>query len=256
MNMHGSELSYHFDSPVMDNHDGVIVIIHGALGNSETTADLSKHLVESLHNYAVLRVDLPGHGESPGMPLESVEDMAKVITAFVNALKETYGENVILVGHSMGGSVVLQSVADGLKVRKAAILMSAPEWGSMEPMFGIEKEQIVPAFYGMMQLEFAGLPNEDELVARISSMAASPEAGLADIKALSQFNILPKVYKLAVPLLIVASDNDGTATPESIEALASRLPDYDSYVVEGGTHTSVIARAAEVAGAVFRFVIK
>lgn len=255
VNINGHVISYYDISSCRTVHPkGAYIVIHGALGNSETTVDFAVFLAERVQEHAVLLVDLPGHGNSKGEPLTTIKEIARVITDFVRTVQDSHKyEEVYLVGHSMGGSVVLQMLADGFNAQKAAILMSSPEWSSMEAMFGIQEEQISDAFIQMMTYEFDQLRDREQYIARIPHMAADSKASIADIQALSTFNILPEVDQIKAPLLIVASEHDETASIESIEALASKLTDYGSHIVMGGTHTSVISHAEEVADVVAKF---
>ena len=51
-----------------------VVFIHGGEQDHSVWALQSRYLAH--HGYAVLAVDLPGHGRSGGAPLASIEDMA------------------------------------------------------------------------------------------------------------------------------------------------------------------------------------
>ncbi|WP_338709195.1 alpha/beta hydrolase [Paenibacillus amylolyticus] len=255
VHIHGREISYYDVSTCVENPVGAYVVIHGALGNSETTVDFATSLATKVQDHAVVLVDLPGHGNSPGEALTTIKEIAGVVTNFVQTLQESnnYGDTVYLVGHSMGGSVVLQMLVDGFNASKAAILMSSPEWSSMASMNGIPEDQIQDVFEQMMTFEFEHLSDRDQYISRIPYMSAGPKAAIADLKALSTFNILPEAAKIKAPLLIVASEYDDTASLESVEALASKLTNYGSHIVMGGTHTAVIGHAEEVADVVARF---
>jgi len=75
------------------------------------------------HGSNVLAVDLPGHGRSGGAPLTSIEAMADWLTRVMDAAGV---ENAALVGHSMGGQVMLDCAGRyGARVRALAILGGA-----------------------------------------------------------------------------------------------------------------------------------
>src|SRR5712691_11947418 len=77
-----------------------VVFIHGGEQDHSVWALQSRYLAH--HGYAVLAVDLPGHGNSGGAPLASIEDMAGWIAALLDAAKVGIAA---LVGHSMGSLV-------------------------------------------------------------------------------------------------------------------------------------------------------
>lgn len=81
-----------------------IVLIHGAQNDHSVWALQSRYLAH--HGYAVLAVDLPGHGRSAGPALASVEAMADWILALLQAAGV---QRALLAGHSMGSLVALEA---------------------------------------------------------------------------------------------------------------------------------------------------
>lgn len=81
-----------------------VVFIHGALNDHSVWTLLARWCAH--HGYAVLAVDLPGHGRSGGMPLASVE----AIAAWLHRLLDAAGvAQATLVGHSMGSLIALEA---------------------------------------------------------------------------------------------------------------------------------------------------
>jgi pimeloyl-ACP methyl ester carboxylesterase len=72
---------------------------------------------------AVLAPDLPGHGDSAGPPLATVEAMAAWVERLLAALDL---EGAALVGHSMGAAVALAAAARSPRVARLALLGAAP----------------------------------------------------------------------------------------------------------------------------------
>jgi acylglycerol lipase len=117
----------------------LVVIFHGFLahGNYPTVRYAAEFLVEE--NYAVVAVDLPGHGKSGGMRgyLESAETVISDGAAIVDYAKGLYKNDdddddqqeelkLMLVGSSMGGAIAL-SVAQTLGTNAVAgVVLLAP----------------------------------------------------------------------------------------------------------------------------------
>ena len=79
-----------------------IVLIHGYL---ETGAVWEDFAARYLHNYRVVTLDLPGHGQSGTWgKVHSMDDLAESVK---NVLEAESIEKVLLVGHSMGGYVAM-----------------------------------------------------------------------------------------------------------------------------------------------------
>lgn len=81
-----------------------IVFIHGAQNDHSVWALQSRYFAH--HGFAVLALDLPGHGRSSGPALTSVEAMADWVLALLSAAGV---EQAVLVGHSMGSLIALEA---------------------------------------------------------------------------------------------------------------------------------------------------
>ncbi len=89
-----------------DASQPVVIFIHGA-GQDHSNWQLPARWF-AWHGHSVLAVDLPGHGRSEGPPLTSIPDMG----LWVGRLMDAAGvEKAGLVGHSMGGAIVLEATA-------------------------------------------------------------------------------------------------------------------------------------------------
>lgn len=83
-----------------------VVFVHGAANDHSVFALQSRYF--AYHGRNVYAVDLPGHGNSDGVPLTSVEALAGWLVAFLNAAAI---ERASLVGHSLGSLIVLEAAA-------------------------------------------------------------------------------------------------------------------------------------------------
>ena len=81
-----------------------VVFIHGAQNDHSVWALQSRYIAH--HGYAVLALDLPGHGRSGGPALTSIEALAGWVLAL---LKAAGVRRAILCGHSMGSLVALEA---------------------------------------------------------------------------------------------------------------------------------------------------
>lgn len=83
-----------------------VVFIHGAQNDHSVWILQTRYFAH--HGYAVLAVDLPGHGRSKGAPLPTVEAMSGWLLALLDAAGVT---NAILIGHSMGSLIALETAS-------------------------------------------------------------------------------------------------------------------------------------------------
>src|SRR5262245_42013849 len=116
-----------------------VVFLHGLTFDRTAWRPIIERLGEGVQ---VMAVDLPGHGESEGPP-ERVEELAEHVHELVAALGI---DRPILVGHSMGGSLVfpysgnhptlgIVDVDSGLDVRQFVALVKQLEPALRGPGF-------------------------------------------------------------------------------------------------------------------------
>src|SRR5574341_1375198 len=83
-------------------HGVPVVFIHGAGSNHLICGAQVQALGDTARAIAL---DMSGHGRSQGAGRESIDAYSDHLIAFLDALSI---ERVILVGHSMGGAIVLK----------------------------------------------------------------------------------------------------------------------------------------------------
>ena len=79
-----------------------VVILHGLFGDSDNFRSIAIHLERYLQ---VVRLDLPGHGQSSTLPSLSLDAMADAVTEHLVSQGYT---RIHLLGHSLGGKVAMQ----------------------------------------------------------------------------------------------------------------------------------------------------
>jgi pimeloyl-ACP methyl ester carboxylesterase len=82
------------------------VFVHGAMHDHSVWTLLARWFAH--HGFCALAPDLPGHGQSAGPPLESIEAIAAWLLALLSAAGV---DAASLVGHSMGSLVALEAAA-------------------------------------------------------------------------------------------------------------------------------------------------
>lgn len=97
--------------------DKKILLVHGWSGRGTQLFKISDVLLED--GFSVVSFDAPAHGKSEG----STTIMSEFIESILEIEKQ-YGPFEITIGHSLGGMSVLNSIKDGLKVKKAVIIGS------------------------------------------------------------------------------------------------------------------------------------
>jgi len=90
-------------SDVFDENSRTLLMVHGAGGRSQ----IWRRQVSGLKDIAnTLALDLPGHGKTTGESKSNVKDYAQWLGLILDRLRLN---SVILMGHSLGGAIVLNS---------------------------------------------------------------------------------------------------------------------------------------------------
>ena len=87
----------------IDKNKDTIIFLHGS-GLSHIVWSLSEQFFSN-NNFNVLSIDLPGHGNSEGPCLKTIEEIAEWLELVFDALDL---QNLILVGHSQGCLEILE----------------------------------------------------------------------------------------------------------------------------------------------------
>jgi len=106
IDVNGAQVYAYTGSRDFDRALPTLVFIHGAAHDHSVWSLQSRYFAH--HGRNVLAVDLPGHGKSGGEPLSTVSVMADWIIGLLDAQRVS---NAVLVGHSMGSLIVLDTAA-------------------------------------------------------------------------------------------------------------------------------------------------
>jgi pimeloyl-ACP methyl ester carboxylesterase len=94
-----------------------VLLVHGWSGRGTQLYKIADKLLEN--GFMTISFDAPAHGESEG----KYTMMTEFIT-IAKFLEEKYGSFEFAVGHSLGGMAVLNSIKEGLSIKKAIIIGS------------------------------------------------------------------------------------------------------------------------------------
>ena len=96
----------------------LIVFIHGAACDHTLWCFQRRYFFN--RGYSTLALDLPGHGKNTDNPLLNIYDMRKMICDF---LKKVPQDDIILIGHSMGSLIALDSAFSKItKIKKIFLI--------------------------------------------------------------------------------------------------------------------------------------
>lgn len=80
-----------------------LIILHGLFGSLDNWTSLARHWA---NDYTVYQVDQRNHGKSPHTDIHTTPEMAEDLIGFI---REHRIENPVILGHSMGGKVAMET---------------------------------------------------------------------------------------------------------------------------------------------------
>jgi pimeloyl-ACP methyl ester carboxylesterase len=219
-----------------------LVLVHGYLGGS---AQWEAEIAQFSDRYDVIAPDLPGFGDASAEPgCDSIGAMADSVLALLDHLGI---EEFILMGHSMGGMIAQEMAAKAPDRVSKLILYGTGPLGLMPDRFepiklsrerlcsdGVGKtiERIGATWFRRGDAA-AGFP-----VVRQIGAGANPEAALAALDAMADWDGRPALKSLEMPTLVVWGHDDRSYRWPQVESLWKNLPNATLSVIPGAAHAA------------------
>jgi pimeloyl-ACP methyl ester carboxylesterase len=221
-----------------------LIFIHGSGGCKESWTYQTRYFADSL------ALDLPGHPE--GRLLPTVDDYVEWLKGVV---KEKGFRRVVLVGHSLGGAIVLlyalkypEDLAGIVTVGSGARLRVHPQF-----LEGLEKMLHDPQAENPLAGAYASVDPALAQVLQQRMAENGPAAALNDLRACDRFDIMDRLSQISVPTLAIVGDQDVMTPPKYSLYLAEHLPRAKAVIIPGGTHMVMAEKPEEVNRAIAAF---
>ncbi|BBY26908.1 4-carboxymuconolactone decarboxylase [Mycolicibacterium sediminis] len=221
--------------------DGPVILLGPSLGTSAATlwGDVADALVSRAR---IVGWDLPGHGRSAPAEAFTIADLAVAVLALADRIG---AETFHYAGDSIGGAVGLQVALDAPDRVSTATLMctgaaiGTPD-GWRERAATVRAEGIAPMVASSPQRWFA-----PGFVERHPGVAAAlldglshtdPESYAQACEALADFDVAPRLREITAPVLAIAGRDDVPTPPESLQRIATGVPNGEFVVLDGVGH--------------------
>jgi long-chain acyl-CoA synthetase len=234
--------SWHPDRP----NSAIVVLIHGLGGHSGILSNVVEYLVPQ--GYEVYAMDLRGHGRSQGQRghIDDWQEFREDLRAFLARIRlERARCPVVLWGHSMGGTIVLDYALrspDQLQ----GVIVSAPALGKIKVplhklMVGQALSKLLPHFSLAAGLANSLATRDQGALAVYLQDPLRHELGSA--RLVTEFFgtvdwINYHAAELRVPLLMMHGTADGVTSPQGSRAFFERVlwPDKEHHEYPGAYH--------------------
>lgn len=225
-----------------DTSKPTIVFIHGAQLDHSCWTLQSRWFAH--HGFNTFAMDLPGHGKSSGPAIESVEDMSAWVLQLIHALGVS---KPILVGHSMGSLIALQTAVCAKELIHSMVLI-----GSSAPM---------PVSDALLN---AAMQDEPKAIAMVNQFSHSNQGQIGrsevpgmwllgvnerlmeqqnkgvffnDLSACNRYLPNTELLQLInIPVYLLCGSEDKMTPLKSSKRLASLIPGAKLRVIQGAGH--------------------
>lgn len=228
----------HIEYRVYGTGDPAVVLVHGwSCDSSYWNAQLD----DLKSKYTVVTVDLAGHGASGRNRAEWTiagygEDVAAVV-------RDLQAPRVVLVGHSMGGSVVLEA-AGRLGERVLGIIgvdtlkridQPPPPQAAIDRRIEEFRKDFVGTTRKFVTESFFTENADPQFVRKVADdmSSAPPEVAIPSIAAVNAMEFGPVLAKITVPIVAINAD----LPPPTDEARIRKVvPTFRAVVIENTGH--------------------
>lgn len=208
--------------------------------------------------FDVAALDLAGHGDSDGVPVDAgdpllaayVEDVRSVVAAL---------DADVLVGHSLGGAVVLRTLLDTeVDVAAAAVIGTGAHLPVSEQLLAWLRDDF-DRFVSFMHAEDRLFHEPDDRL-RHRSAALLRQVGQRvtrrDFQTCAAYDIRDRLAAISVPVLAIVGAHDGLVPPRLHQELVEDLTTGTRRVIEDAAHMAMVECPEPVNGVLTTFLVE
>ena len=240
----------------IDINKDTIVFLHGS-GLSHIVWSLAEQFFSS-KNYNVLSIDLPGHGNSDGPCLDSIEKIADWMEKVFGKLKL---KNLILVGHSQGCLEILEYSSRYKERLKKLVFVGGSNKMPVHPdLIELAQSGHSDAVKLMMKWGYEGSKkfiggNPVEKI--IQSPRDISEILAVDLNACNNYSNGSEAAKVIdLPSMLIFGELDKMVNLEAGKKFSNLIKNSTTHVIKGCGHMIMIEKAFEMREKILEFLNK
>ena len=240
----------------IDTNKDTIVFLHGS-GLSHIVWSLAEQFFSS-KNYNVLSIDLPGHGNSDGPCLDTIEKIADWLEKVFGKLKL---KNLILVGHSQGCLEILEYSSRYKERLKKLVFVGGSNKMPVHPdLIELAQSGHSDAVKLMMKWGYEGSKkfiggNPVEKI--IQSPRDISEILAVDLNACNNYSNGSEAAKVIdLPSMLIFGELDKMVNLEAGKKFSNLIKNSTTHVIKGCGHMIMIEKAFEMREKILEFLNK
>ena len=240
----------------LDKNKDTIVFLHGS-GLSHIVWSLAEQFFLS-KNFNVLSIDLPGHGNSDGPCLDSIEKIADWLEKVFDKLQL---KNLILVGHSQGCLEILEySSRYKERIKKLVFVGGSNKMPVHPDLIELAQNGHSDAVKLMMKWGYEGSKkfiggNPVEKI--IQSPRDISKILAVDLKACNNYSNGSEAAKaINLPSMLIYGELDKMVNLEAGKKFSNLIKNSTTHVIKGCGHMIMIEKAFEMREKILEFLNK
>ncbi|MDY0091793.1 MAG: alpha/beta hydrolase [Candidatus Vecturithrix sp.] len=206
-----------------------VFFLHGLGGNIYNWAYQTRYFSETNN---VVSLELPGHGRSSGKGGSTIEYYTDLIRQFFDMMEL---DNLVIVGHSMGGVVSLDFSFKFPERVKALVLVATSAKFDIPTQKLMELKNDMEAIFGSLEKAKEKMKDIDERLVTNDMMVL-----LGDVMAIKKYNGVSHLSELKMPTLVVAGTEDILAPVSYAEQLHANIKHSELRIIENAGHMVMV----------------
>lgn len=235
----------------VSGHGPDVVLIHGWALNLHVWDSI----VDSLNqHYRVTRIDLPGHGRSPGLPVDEY-----TLENVTRQLNDVIAEQSIVLGWSLGGLVALQlSVTFPNRVKKLILTACSPQFVQTNDWPHAVETMIFSDFASQLKTDYKKTVQKFLTLQSMGSASVQQDVRLlrakvfkngelditsllGGLKLLQTTNLRPLLGDIHCPVQLINGERDTLIPILSAQAISEMIHETQVTVIPGASHAPFLS---------------
>ena len=240
----------------IDSSKDTIVFLHGS-GLSHIVWSLTEQFFSS-KNFNVLAIDLPGHGNSDGPCLDSIE---KITDWLEKVFEKLNLKNLTIIGHSQGCLEALEySFKYKARLKKMVLMGGSYRMPVNKDLIDLASNGDSDAVKLMMKWGYKGSKNfigGNPIERIIQSPRDISEILAVDLIACNNYaNGSEAAKSISCPIMLIFGELDKMVNLEAGKKFANLVKNSTTHIINGSGHMIMIEKAFEMREKVLEFLKK
>lgn len=237
-----------------------LIFVHGWTHNHTDWSQEVDYF--SKKNYSVISLDLRGHGMSDkpeDISAYKIENFAKDINQLIIKYKV---KNPILIGHSLGGMILLKFEQLFPKIAKGLVLIDTTYKNPLKHMFLLKQYNVTPLFKQLSNyimsnkilqnkyskdVDFSKLNNHSDFFYWFKGVINTPTKPLlACFNEMIMFDESKLIDKINVSCLIIEGENDLVIPQKTAIYLYDHLKNSELHIIKNAGHNAPIQNQKKI----------